>query len=84
MDMGMGIDWTEVVRRALKYLFEGLAVALAAYYVVGKRTKLEEIAMIAITAAATYALLDMYTPTIAVGARFGTGFMTGSNLAGGL
>lgn len=76
----MGIDWAEVFRRALKYLFEGLAVALAAYYVVGKRTRMDEIAMIAITASASYAILDLYTPSVATGARFGTGFMTGAGL----
>ena len=76
----MGIDWAEVVRRALKYLFEGLAVALAAYYVVGRRTRMEEIVLIAVTAASVYAVLDLYTPSIATGARFGTGFMTGAHL----
>ncbi len=78
----MGIDWAEVVRRALKYLFEGLAVALAAYYV-QKGAKLDQVLMVAITAAATYALLDLYTPTIAGSARLGTGIITGANLVGG-
>lgn len=80
----MGIDWAEVVRRALKYLFEGLAVALAAYYVMGKKSKLEEIAVISITAAAVFAILDLYSPSIAFGARFGTGIFTGQGIATGL
>ena len=42
----------------------------------------EEIVMIAITAAATFALLDMYAPSIGNAARQGTGFGIGANLAG--
>lgn len=74
------LDWGEVFRRALKYLFEGLAVAVAAWYLPGKKMRLEEICMIAVTAAATYALLDMYSPSIASAARFGSGAVTGAGL----
>ena len=42
----------------------------------------KEIVMIAITAAATFALLDMYAPSISNAARQGTGFGIGANLAG--
>ena len=38
--------------------------------------------MIAITAAATFALLDMYAPSIGSAARQGTGFGIGANLSG--
>ena len=42
-----GLDLAEVARRALKYLVEGGAVALAAYYIPrGRNLKLEEILMI--------------------------------------
>ena len=43
---------------------------------------IEEIAMIAVTAAATFALLDMYAPSIGNAARQGTGFGIGANLSG--
>ena len=60
-----GLDFAEIVRRALKYLIEGIVVSLAAYYIPGKRKlNMEEILMIAVTAAATFAILDMYTPAI--------------------
>ena len=55
----------DAVRRSCKYLIEGIVVALAAYYIPkGIRLKYEEVAMIAITAAATFAILDIYTPSI--------------------
>ena len=40
--------------------------------------------MIAITAAATFAILDMAAPAVSIGARFGAGFSTGSGIATGL
>jgi len=78
------VDFREVFIRLIKYLVEGLAVALAAYYVPKRNTNLTEIFMISITAAATFAILDMAAPAISVGARFGAGFSTGSGIATGL
>ena len=76
-------DLQEVVKRAIKYLIEGGAVAVAAYYIPqGSKLGMEEIALIAITAAATFALLDMYAPSIGHAARQGTGFGIGANMAG--
>jgi len=72
----------EIVKRALKYLIEGFAVAVAAYYIPKKKMSFEEVIMIAITAAATFALLDVYSPSIASAARQGTGFGIGANLTG--
>jgi hypothetical protein len=78
-----GFDLQEVVKRAFKYLVEGGAVALAAYYIPqGRKLKLEEVLMIAVTAAATFSILDMYTPAIGATARTGAGFGIGGNLVG--
>jgi len=70
-------DWQAFV----KYLFEGLGVALAAFYIPRRNPRLEEIAMIALTAAATFALLDQFSPSVASGARKGSGFGIGYQLA---
>tara|TARA_B100000586_G_C20062359_1_gene406840 strand:+ start:119 stop:364 length:246 start_codon:yes stop_codon:yes gene_type:complete len=78
------INLRDIVIRLIKYLVEGFAVALAAYYVPKKKTSSEEIMMIAITAAATFAILDMAAPAVSIGARFGAGFSTGSGIATGL
>ena len=78
------VDLKDVIVRLVKYLVEGFAVALAAYYVPKKKTTGEEIMMIAITAAATFAILDMAAPAVSIGARFGAGFSTGSGIATGL
>jgi|UniRef100_A0A6C0LWA2 ABC-type branched-subunit amino acid transport system substrate-binding protein len=81
-ELQSAFDLQEVVKRAVKYLIEGGAVAVAAYYIPKKKMNIEEIVMIAITAAATFALLDMYAPSISNAARQGTGFGIGANLAG--
>ena len=76
------MDIGELVRRAIKYVVEGLMVALAAYAIPNRSMNLDEIALIALTAAATFAVLDTYLPSIAVSARSGAGFGIGANLVG--
>jgi ABC-type Co2+ transport system permease subunit len=80
MDFSVG----EFVNRALKYLLEGLAVAVAAIYIPKKALAMDEVATLALTAAAVFALLDVLAPSVGVTARQGAGFGIGSNLIGGL
>lgn len=79
----MDLDWAEVIRRVLKYLFEGLAVGLASMYLI-KGAKLESAVMVGITAAAVFALLDMMAPGVSSGTRFGSGIGMGMGLVGAL
>tara|TARA_B100001094_G_scaffold98687_1_gene94913 strand:+ start:767 stop:1021 length:255 start_codon:yes stop_codon:yes gene_type:complete len=75
-------DFGELVKRAIKYLVEGIMVALAAYSIPKKQLNLEEVALIALTAAATFSILDTYVPSMATSARSGAGFGIGANLVG--
>jgi hypothetical protein len=77
-----GFDVSDLVMRVVKYLLEGLAVAIAAFVIPGKTMKYGEIAMIALTATATFAILDIYAPSVGSGARTGAGFGIGANLVG--
>jgi len=72
----------ELFRRAVKYLVEGILVAIAAYAIPQRQLKLDEIALIALTAAATFSILDTYIPSMGVSARSGAGFGIGANLVG--
>ena len=74
-------DLGELIKRIIKYLIEGLMVAIAAYAIPKRSLNLEEIAMIALTAAATFSILDTYVPAMGVSARSGTGLGIGLNLA---
>lgn len=76
------LDLGELVRRAIKYLVEGLMVALAAYAIPKRSLKMDEVALIALTAAATFTILDTYLPAMAVSARQGAGFGMGAKLVG--
>jgi len=76
------ISFSELMKRALKYLVEGLAVAFVTYLIAKDTLSFRKIMIIAITAAAVFAILDTVSPTIAYGSRFGAGFMMGSGLVG--
>jgi ABC-type Co2+ transport system permease subunit len=79
--MGM-FNITELIKRIIKYLIEGLMVAIAAFAIPKRSLNLEEIALIALTAAATFAILDTYIPSMGATARSGAGFGIGANLVG--
>jgi ABC-type Co2+ transport system permease subunit len=73
-------DVAEIVKRVIKYLVEGIMVAIAAYAIPKRSMNMEEILFIALTAAATFSILDMYVPSIAVTTRSGAGFGIGANM----
>jgi len=84
--MGRMVDARELSKRVVKYLLEGLMVAFAALVLPRKSMNVEEVVGLALVAAATFAVLDMYAPngpgSIAEGARTGAGFGLGANLVG--
>jgi ABC-type Co2+ transport system permease subunit len=81
-----GVNFGELVRRAIKYIIEGLVVAIAAYAIpkTGSRgsgaLSTEEIVIIALVAAATFAVLDVFVPAMGSSARNGAGLGIGLNL----
>jgi hypothetical protein len=80
--MAEGFQVGELVKRGIKYLVEGLMVAIAAYAIPKRSLNLDEVALIALTAAATFSILDTYIPSMGVSARSGAGFGIGANLVG--
>ena len=70
----------ELVKRIIKYLVEGLMVAIAAYAIPKLSLNVEEIILIALTAAATFSILDTYIPSMGANARSGAGFGIGASL----
>jgi ABC-type Co2+ transport system permease subunit len=75
-------DFSEVVKRALKYLLEGIMVAIAAFLIPDKKRqpKVEEVVMLGLTAAAVFAVLDMFAPSVGSAAKQGAGFGIGATL----
>jgi len=82
VDIVNDFDLGELLKRAIKYLVEGIMVALAAFAIPKRSLDLDEVAFIALTAAATFSILDTFIPAMAVGARSGAGFGIGANLVG--
>jgi len=78
----MSFDLGELIKRAIKYLVEGIMVAIAAYAIPKKSLNVEEVVIIALMASATFAVLDVFVPTMASSARGGAGFGIGANLVG--
>ena len=76
----MMLNVQEVLKRVIKYLVEGLMVAIACYAIPKASLKLDEIGFIALTAAATFSVLDTYIPSMGETARTGAGFGIGANL----
>lgn len=66
----------------IKYLLEGIAVAVAAYYIPRRQVDMTEIMFIALSAAATFAILDIFAPSVGAGARKGAGFGIGATTVG--
>lgn len=82
--MNIPIDIREVITRAMRYIIEALAITIAAYYLPRRTMQWEAIAVIAATGAAALALLDTWAPTVAEGARKGSGFGIGMQYVGAL
>ena len=76
------LDFMELFKRLIKYLVEGLMVAIAAYAIPKQSLNIEEILLLAVTAAATFSILDTYLPSVGVSTRTGAGFGIGANLVG--
>ena len=81
-ELGQVLDLGELVSRVVKYVVEGLMVAIAAYAIPKRSLHLDEVMLNALTAAATFSILDTYVPSMAVSARSGAGFGMGANLVG--
>ncbi len=80
--LGQLLDIGELVRRIVKYVVEGIMVAIAAYAIPKRQMNLDEVMLIALTAAATFSILDTYVPSMAGSARAGAGFGMGANFVG--
>ena len=75
-------NFKEIMKRVIKYLVEGLMVAIACYAIPKQSLQLDEIALLALVAASTFSILDTYIPTMGESARNGTGLGIGLKISG--
>ena len=72
----------EIINRVVKYLVEGLFVAIAAVFIPKRSLPVDEILSLGLVAAAVFAILDVVSPSIGSSARTGAGLGLGANLVG--
>jgi hypothetical protein len=71
----------ELCKRVVKFLVLGCVVAVSAL-LIQRKLKAEEVIMLSLVSAATFALLDTYAPTIAPHAHQGAGLGIGLSMVG--
>lgn len=78
-------DAQEILVRLFKYLVEGLVVSVAAFLIPGNhKLSVQDIILLGLIAAATFAILDLFAPSIGASVRQGAGFSLGAGVVGGL
>ena len=83
LDKNIEYNSTLYVKLILKYVLEGLIIAVCAYYIPVffknslRKPTLNEIFSIALTASMTMLLLDSFADKVGAGARIGAGFGIG-------
>jgi ABC-type Co2+ transport system permease subunit len=82
--LNFNLDGREICKRVIKYALEGLMVAFAALALPAKSMEAQDILGLALVAAATFMILDMYAPSVGSSARQGAGMGIGFGLVGGL
>jgi hypothetical protein len=76
------VDFIDVIKQTIKYLLQGIAVAISCWMIPKNIMEPSEIALIALVAAASFAILDMYSPLAGDAMRRGAGFGIGASLVG--
>ena len=84
MPSNFSIDGKEILVRIIKYLLEGTIVGIAVALIPKQKASLEEIMTIALVAAATFSLLDTFSPAVAASTKAGIGLALGSGIVGGV
>jgi hypothetical protein len=82
-----GFQIAEVLKRIVKYLLEGVAIGIAAMIIPRVRGIIlpwDTVLILALTAAAVFAILDLWAPSVGSSARTGSGLGLGLQLVGGI
>ena len=76
------IDVSELIKRVIKYLIMGFAIAIVSWAIPKRTMNLDEIAIISLTSASVFCILETYLQSFANSDKMGLGFGIGSSLVG--
>ncbi len=74
------MDARELCKRVVKYVLEGLVVAIAAILLPKTKPDFEAVIALALVAASTFAIVDTMMPSLNYPLNMGVGFGIGANL----
>jgi len=74
------MDSRELCKRVVKYVLEGLVVAIAACVLPKDKFRFEDVLALALVAASTFAIIDTMMPSLSYPLNMGVGFGLGANL----
>ncbi len=71
------------VQNLVKYILEGIVIAIVAYVIPNRRTKFNEVAVISLVAALSLFILDLFANDVGKGTRLGAGLGIGARIVTG-
>jgi hypothetical protein len=74
------INSRELCKRVVKYILEGLVVAIAAILLPKAKPDFEAVIALGLVAACTFAIVDTLMPSLNFPLKFGVGFGLGNSL----
>jgi len=77
-------DMSELIKRIVKYLVMGLMVALCLFLIPKKSMSIDEIALVALSTACIFSVIDTYLPSFSNSVKTGAGLGVGLQLIGAL
>ena len=73
----------ELCKRVIKYILEGIVVAIAAILLPRSKPDFEAVIALAMIASATFAIVDTLMPSLNFPLKFGVGFGIGNSMVMG-
>jgi ABC-type Co2+ transport system permease subunit len=75
-------DLSELIKRIFKYILMGLIISICAIIIPQRKLDTESVLILALTSAATFAVIDQFLPSMSNSVRGGLGTALGVNMIG--
>ena len=76
------INSRELCKRVVKYVLQGLVIAIAAILLPKQKPDFEAVLALALVAAATFAIIDTMMPSLTMPVQLGAGIGIGAKMVG--